>query len=180
MICFVFIPGKCTTAFPLIRTVLAVGCATRCKKCALSRQTRPDCRGFSGILNVADGKRQNPQLIRGPAGGVRVASRRPCQQRITPVFDRDRMTRMSTANGIRKTRCCIGRSRPIWRPFSLASKNAAARFRNLSSARCGRTCLVGCWPVVFCGSSVNRAERSGSCRCLAKAEACVRPVADAA
>src|SRR3989442_6724512 len=71
--------------------------AATLSKCALSRQTRPDCRGFSGILNVADGKRQNPQLIRGPAGGVRVASRRPCQQRITPVFDRDRMTRMSTA-----------------------------------------------------------------------------------
>ena len=123
MICFVFIPGKCTTAFPVIRTALAVGCATR--KSALSRQTRPDCRGFSGILNVADGKPQNPQLIRGPAGGVRVASRRPCQQRIIPVFDRNRMTRMSTAHGIRKTRCCIGRSRPIWKRFSLASRNAA-------------------------------------------------------
>ena len=101
-----------------------------------------------------------------------------CRLRIIPVLDLDRMTKTSTGRGIRKTHCCIGRSLPISKRFSLASKNAAARFRSLSNARCGPICLVACWPAVFCGSSVSPAARIGSCRCLAKADPSVRPVAE--
>src|SRR5213594_3600390 len=57
------------------------------------------------------------------------------------------MIKVNIGHGIRKTRCCFGRSRPIWKPFSLASKNAAARSPILSNARCGRICLVVCWPA---------------------------------
>ena len=94
------------------------------------------------------------------AVGVGFASHRPWRLRIIiVVLDPDRMTKTNTGRGIRKTHCCIGRSRPISKRFSLASKNAAGKFRSLSNARCGPICLVACWPAVFCGSSVNRAAR---------------------
>ena len=65
------------------------------------------------------------------AVGVRFASHRPWRLRIIiVVLDPDRMTKTNTGRGIRKTHCCIGRSRPISKRFSLASKNAAARFRD--------------------------------------------------
>ena len=73
-----------------------------------------------------------------PAVGVRFASHWPCRLRIIRVLDPDRMAKTSTGCGIRKTRCCIRRSRTIWKRFSLASKNTAERFRILSNARCGR------------------------------------------
>src|SRR5437899_3530235 len=96
------------------------------------------------------------------------------------MLDPDRITKMSIGHGIRKTRCCIGRLRAISKPFSLTSENAAARFRTSSNARCGPICLVVCWPAVFCGSSVNRAARIGCCRCLARADPFVPPVAEGA
>ena len=64
-----------------------------------------------------------------PAVGVRFASHWPCRLRIIRVLDPGRMAKTSTGHGIRKTRCCIGRSRTIWKRFSLTSKNAAERFR---------------------------------------------------
>src|SRR5437773_2176422 len=57
------------------------------------------------------------------------------------------MTKMRIGRAIRKTRCCIGRSRTIWKPFWPASKNAAARSHTLSNAKCGSTCPAACWPV---------------------------------
>src|SRR5881409_2780969 len=46
------------------------------------------------------------------------------------------------------------------------------------NARCARICLVGSWPVDFCASSVNHVARIGSCRCRARVDPFVPPVAE--